>query len=153
MPVIGESNVPGAPGNLAAFQRALNTGYPQMQGAPQSGFPGAPMGMQIPPQLMQQQTPYGPKPFNLDIEGEEDKLKKIGASATIDLDANQRLQFGGGYTPASVDPMGIPTSAGYNLNARYETPGMGINVNWRGGNRQMGGGFPGSFNAGLQGRW
>ena len=141
MPYSGESNVPGAPGNLAAFRAALQQGYPGMQ----QGYPD----MQPP-----RQGGYGPKPFNLDIEGEDDKLKNIGASTTIQLDPNQRLQLGGGFSPASVDEMGMPIPQTYNLRGTYETPGIGINVNWRGGGRrQMGGGFPGVFGAGIQGRW
>lgn len=156
----GESNVPGAPGNLSGFNNLIAQGMPM---PPQGGFPAQagiqpmqrfqgypPMGM---PETM---DPYGPKPFNLDIEGEDDKLKSIGANATIQLDPNQRLRFAGSYTPASVDEMGVPTSQGYAIRGSYETPGMGINVNWKGGNRRQmggGGGFPGMFGAGIQGRW
>ena len=100
---------------------------------------------------------YGPRPLNLDINAVDDRIESIGGSANINLDENQRLRLGGTFTPAMTDPMGMSVPQGYEVYGAYETPGFGLNVNYRNTGRSGGvpgaGGFPGQINAGFQGRF
>lgn len=99
---------------------------------------------------------FGPLPLNLNINAVDDRVESIGGSANIDLGKNQRLQIGGTFNPAMTDPMGMSVPQGYEVYGAYQTPGFGVNVNYRNtGNRGAGmpGGFPGQINAGFQGRF
>jgi hypothetical protein len=99
---------------------------------------------------------FGPRPVNLDINAVDNRIESIGGSANISLDENQKLRFGGTFTPGMTDEMGMPVPQGYQVFGAYETPGFGVNVNYRNtGNRGAGmpGGFPGQVNAGFQGRF
>jgi len=98
---------------------------------------------------------FGPLPVNLDVNAVDDRIESIGGSANIDLGKNQRLQIGGTFNPAMTDPMGMSVPQGYEVFGAYQTPGFGVNVNYRNtGNRGgMPGGFPGQINAGFQGRF
>lgn len=197
----GESNVPGAPGNLFAGGPSFNIGprnpfkgmsqeelnklkdwdqrpqdlqkYYERINAPGPKLPFA-LGLDSSP-LVAQAYPgpqaignaaalggmmgaggrFGPLPVNLDVNAVDDRIESIGGSANIDLGKNQRLQVGGTFNPATTDPMGMPVPQGYQVYGAYQTPGFGINVNYRNtGNRGgMPGGFPGQINAGFQGRF
>jgi len=104
--------LPGAAGNLGG-----------MMSAGSSAMPG--QGMMPPP------SPYGPKPFNLDINGIDNRLENVNASANIQLDPNQLVQIGGEFTPGYRDQMGTTMSPGYGINASYQTPGVNINARYR----------------------
>ena len=90
------------------------------------------MGSSLPEQGMQPgRSPYGPKPFNLDILGVDNRLENVNASANIQLDPNQTVQIGGEYAPGYRNQMGAPITAGYGINASYQTPGVNINARYR----------------------
>ena len=109
--------------------------------------------------MMEMGPRFGPRPFNVDINAVDDRLESIGGSANIELDANQRLRFGGNFNPAAIDEMGMATPQGYQVYGAYETPGFGVNLNYRNTGRRgmqgpgMMGGFPGEINAGFKGRF
>ena len=88
--------------------------------------------------------PTSSKPLYLDINAVPTGLESIGAGAKIDLGSNQNFNFGGMYTPGYTE-QGVPIPQGYKFQAGYETPGLGINVNYRDSRRGMspqgGGGF------------
>jgi len=110
---------------------------------------------------------FGPKPFNVDVNAVDDgtgnRLESIGGSANIKLDRNQTLRLGGSFNPAYTDPMGMQMPQGFSLQGAYETPGIGINVNYRNTGRVRGpqgipgmggpGGFPGEIQAGFRGKF
>lgn len=104
--------LPGAAGNLGG-----------MMSMGSSTVPGQVM--------MPQSSPYGPKPFNIDINGVDNRLENINASANVQLDANQKLQIGGQYAPGYRDQMGTTMTPGYGINASYQTPGVNINASYR----------------------
>jgi hypothetical protein len=82
-----------------------------------------------------------PQPFTLDVDAAGNSLEKVGGSAVIQLDPNQRLRFGGSYMPGYQEQnVAIPSAA--KLEAGYNTPSFGINVNWR---PQRQGGAVGGF--------
>lgn len=205
----GESNVPGAPGNLMAgtpsfdinrrpgtlggrsgeqLKRLYEGGTQQNEKLNEElrnrgilpGGPQLPMAFGASPNeliaqaypggqsignaaalggMLQANPNFGPRPFNVDINAVDNRLESIGGSANIDLDANQRLRFGGSFNPAATDQMGMPVPQGYQVYGAYETPGFGLNVNYRntgmGGMQPPGmmGGFPGEINAGFKGRF
>jgi len=97
---------------------------------------------------------FGPRPLNLDINAVDNRLESIGGSANIKLNENQMLRFGGNFNPATVDEMGMQVPQGYQVYGAYETPGFGLNVNYRntGGGRGLPGG-PGQVQAGIKGRF
>ena len=71
-----------------------------------------------------------PQPVTLDINAAGNSLEKVGGSAVIQLDPNQKLRFGGAYMPGYQEQnVAIPSAA--RLEAGYNTPSFGINVNWR----------------------
>ena len=150
---------PGDIGNVAGMQAASD--------ATQGYFPGPMMQMGPTEQQMKQQeilaarnaqksaileSPVNyKKPFNVDINATSQGLESIGAGGTIVLDPNQRLKMGGTYTPGYTEE-GVPISQGYKIEAGYETPGFGLNVNYRDSRGRMGGGgFGGQMN--LKGTW
>jgi hypothetical protein len=201
----GESNVPGAPGNLfaggnfmggagsainpeafkrdARQQKIYNKGvgtdnpnekeiflqrtgpqlpfayqggtsfpiaqaYPGGQAIGNAGVLGGPMEMG--PRL-------GPRPLNLNINAADDRVESIGGSANIQLDPNQTLRLGANFNPAYTDELGMQTPQGYSIYGSYETPGLGVNVNYRNTGRRTnpvpGAGFPGELTAGFKGRF
>jgi hypothetical protein len=105
----------GAAGNLGGMMSASSSSAPAQQGQP----------------AIEEPSQYGPKPFNLDLDGEDNRLKYVRGSANIQLDPNQMVRVGGEYIPGYRDQMGIPTSAGYAINASYQTPGVNINARYR----------------------
>ena len=106
--------LPGA-GNLGGMMSMGSSLAPGQQGQP----------------AMEEPSPYGPKPFNLDFDGEDNRLKYVRGSTNIQLDPNQKVQIGGEYIPGYRDQMGVPTTAGYAINASYQTPGVNINARYR----------------------
>jgi hypothetical protein len=108
--------LPGAAGNQAG-----NLGGMMSTGS--SAMPGQ--------EMMLPRSPYGPKPFNLDINGVDNRLENLNASANIQLDPNQLVQIGGEYAPGYRDQMGTTMSPGYGINASYQTPGVNINARYR----------------------
>lgn len=141
---------------------------------PQAGAGGFPMIAQIYPggqpvgnqagmlgAPMQMGPTFGPKPFNLDAnivtEADKTRLESIGGSANIQLDPNQALRLGANFIPGYTDEMGMQVPQQFGIKGQYETPGFGINVNYRNRGRMpgpsMGGGFPGQIDAGFQGRF
>jgi len=106
---------------------------------------------------------FGPRPFNVDVNAVDDRLESIGGSTNIQLDRNQTLRLGGSFNPAYTDPMGMQMPQGFSLQGAYETPGIGINVNYRNTGRGRGpqgmpgmggpGGFPGEIQAGFRGKF
>jgi hypothetical protein len=125
--------LPGGQGNLLA------------QGIPPAGNAGALGG----PMMMQ--SPYGNKPLNIDINAVDQGIESVGGSANIQLDDNQLLRLGGSFNPAGTNQMGMQSPQGFSIYGNYETPGFGLNVNYRntGGRQQAPGGFPGEIQAGF----
>lgn len=108
--------------------------------------------------MMEMAPRFGPRPLNIDINAVDNAVESIGGSANIQLDPNQMLRLGGSFNPSRVDEMGMQTPQGYQLYGAYETPGFGLNVNYRNTGRRsvptgLGGGFPGEINAGFKGRF
>jgi len=106
---------------------------------------------------------FGPRPLNVDINAVDDRIESIGGSTNIQLDDNQTLRFGGGYNPGFTDQMGMQNPETYSIYGAYETPGFGVNVNYRNTGRGRGmqsmpgmggpGGFPGEIQAGFRGKF
>ena len=118
--------LPPSPGQGARLAQALQGAAGNLGGMMSAGssvIPG--QGMMPPP------SPYGPKPFNLDINGLDNRLENINASANIQLDPNQLVQIGGEFAPGYRDQMGTTMSPGYGINASYQTPGVNINARYR----------------------
>jgi hypothetical protein len=109
--------LPKAAGNLGGMM-SMGSSVPGQKGLPT-------------PQMQPQGPAYGPKPFNLDIAGVDNRLENVNASANIQLDPNQVVQIGGEYSPGYRDQMGVPITAGYGINASYQTPGVNINARYR----------------------
>lgn len=87
---------------------------------------------------------------NLDVNAIEGGIESLGGTAKIQLDPNQRLKFGANYMPA-YNEQGLPVEQSYRIEAGYETPGFGVNVNYRprrsfSGDPAMGGGFGAQMN-------
>jgi len=99
--------------------------------------------MQARDAMVNQPLVYGQKPVNLDINAVEGGIESIGGTANIQLDPNQRLRIGANYMPSYVE-QGVSVPQTYRVEAGYETPGLGINVNYR--PRRMG---MGGFGAGM----
>lgn len=105
---------------------------------------------------LQMNQNYGPRPFNLDINAVDNRLESIGGSTNINLGQNQNLRFGGQYTPAYTDEMGMPIPQGYSIYGQYDSPKFGINASYRNTGRIPGvrsGGLPGEVQAGFKGRF
>jgi hypothetical protein len=100
--------LPGAAGNLGGMMSAGSSAMPEPS-----------------------PSPYGPKPFNLDINGLDNRLENVKASTNIQLDPNQLVQIGGEFAPGYRDQMGTTMSPGYGINASYQTPGVNINARYR----------------------
>ena len=67
---------------------------------------------------------------NLDVNAFEGGIESLGGTAKIQLDPNQRLKFGANYMPGYTE-QNLPVEQSYRIEAGYETPGFGINVNYR----------------------
>lgn len=106
---------------------------------------------------------FGPRPLNMDVNAIDNRIESIGGSTNIQLDNNQTLRFGGGYNPGFTDEMGMQNPQSYSIYGAYETPGFGVNVNYRNTGRGRGaqgfpgmggpGGFPGEVQAGFRGKF
>jgi len=130
------ANLPGAIGNVGGLMAQL----PPAGG--NAGSLGGPMMMQ---------SPYGNKPLNIDINAVDQGIESVGGSANIQLDDNQLLRLGGSFNPAGTNQMGMQSPQSFSIYGNYETPGFGLNVNYRntGGKQQTPGGFPGEIQAGF----
>lgn len=87
-----------------------------------------------------------PQPVNLDVDATESGIEKLGGTAVIDLDGNQRVRVGGAFMPGyQEDGVSVPST--YRIEAGYQTPGLNVNVNYRPRRRGggMGPGGPGGF--------
>lgn len=163
------------PKSLQEYHDRLNAPGPRLPRLPFAGFGGgSPLVAQVYPggqpvgnqagmlgAPMQMGPTFGPKPFNLDAnvvtEGDKTRLESIGGSANIQLDPNQALRLGANFIPGYTDEMGMQVPQQFGIKGQYETPGFGINVNYRNRGRMpgpsMGGGFPGQIDASFQGRF
>jgi len=130
-------------GNVGGLLAQVTPGIPPMGAA---GSLGGPMMMQ---------SPYGNKPLNIDINAVDQGVESVGGSANIQLDDNQLLRLGGSFNPAGTNQMGMQSPQGFSIYGNYETPGFGLNVNYRntGGRQQGPGGFPGEIQAGFNTRF
>ena len=92
-----------------------------------------------------------PQPFNIDADVVGNQLEKIGGSAVIQLDPNQRLRLGATYMPGYQEqgtmqaPVQVPIPQDYRLEMKYNTPSFGLGVNYR-PRRQGIGGFGANTN-------
>lgn len=91
------------------------------------------------------------QPINLDANLVEGGVESLGGTLSLPIDRSQRLRVGGVYMPGySEDGMPVPSS--YRIEAGYQTPGINVNVNYRGRRRGSGGmGDSGGLGAMVQG--
>ncbi len=92
-------------------------------------------GIQTRNQMLEKQS-TSPKPVYLDINTVPTGLESIGAGARLNIGRDQNLNFEGTYTPGYSE-QGVPIPEGYIIKAGYNTPSLGINVNYRNYRRGM----------------
>lgn len=140
-------NAPGPKLPFAGFgggSQLVAQVYPGAQAVGnQAGMLGGAMGMG---------QGFGPRPLNLDINAENNRLTSVGGSANIQLDPNQALRLGANFIPGYTDETGVSIPQQFGVRGEYSTPGFGINVNYKNTGRLQGG-FPGQIEAGFQGRF
>lgn len=145
-------------GNEGGLMAQVPPGMGAMGGMPPAGNMGGMAGGLGGPMTMGPR--FGPRPLNLDINAVDNRIESVGGSANIQIDPNQTLRFGGSFNPAFTDQMGMQNPQSYNVYGEYNTPGFGVNVNYRNTGRGAGpqnmpmpGGFPGEIQAGIRGRF
>ena len=87
-----------------------------------------------------------PQPLTLDVNAVEGGLESIGGTYNVPIDKSQQFRIGGVYMPG-YNEQGVEVPQTYRVEAGYNTPSFGVNVNYRPKrNMGMGGGFGGMMN-------
>lgn len=138
-----EYRSPQPMGSLPEESKALQTYEAAKQQKEAQNAAILQQGIQARNQMLEKKS-TSPKPVYLDINAVPTGLESVGAGARLDIGRNQNLNFEGMYTPGYSE-QGVPIPEGYTIKAGYNTPGLGINVNYRNYRRGMdpqgGGGF------------
>jgi hypothetical protein len=85
-----------------------------------------------------------PQPVTFDINATENAVESLGGTMNLPIDKSQRLRLGGVYMPG-YNEQGVPIPQTYRVEAGYNTPSFGINVNYR-PRSPVGGGLGGMMN-------
>ena len=78
-----------------------------------------------------------PQPLTFDVNAVENGVESLGGTLNMPIDKSQQLRLGGVYMPG-YNEQGVPIPQTYRVEAGYNTPTFGVNVNYR-PNRGMGG--------------
>ena len=70
-----------------------------------------------------------PQPVTVDINATENAVESMGGTMNVPIDKSQQLRLGGVYMPG-YNEQGVPIPQTYRVEAGYNTPTFGINVNY-----------------------
>jgi hypothetical protein len=89
-----------------------------------------------------------PQPLTFDVNAVENGVESVGGTLNLPIDKSQQFRIGGIYMPGYSE-QSVPIPQTYRVEAGYNTPSFGVNVNYRPRRTMgmgMGGGLGGMMN-------